>query len=157
MARTRERMKGRRTKGSFSMLTHDYFTSPEYGELSPRAVKALIDCYTQFRGNNNGDLTAAWSIMAKRGWRSKDQLEKAIDELLDRGWIVVSRQGSRGVPTLYAVTFLGVDRCDGKLDITPNPAPLHAWKRPAKIISLPRPAGQAAPPHGASKWNSNAT
>lgn len=137
------------------MLVHEYFTSVEYAELSPRALKALVDVYTQFRGNNNGDLQASWSLMSKRGWTSKDQLGKAICELLERGWLLVTRQGGfqggRHLPRLYAVTWLGIDYCGGKLDVSPNPVPAHAWKRPANTtpaLHLPRTTGQPAPQHG---------
>jgi hypothetical protein len=147
--------KRRRTTRGFSMLIHDYFTSPEYAELSSRAVKLLIDIYTQFRGSNNGDLTAAWSVMAKRGWTSKDQLGKALRELLERGWVIVTRQGGfkggKHLPRLYAVTWLGIDHCDGKLDVRPHPAPSHAWKRRDEIILLPRHTGQPDPPHGSAE------
>lgn len=135
------------------MLIHDYFRSQEYASLSPRAVKALIDIYTQFRGGNNGDLCATWSIMRPLGWTSKDQLQKAILELEERGWIVRTKQGQvtkgRRPPTLYAVTWLGIDHCGGKLDVAPNPVPSHLWKRPEISLHLPRRAGQIAPPHGA--------
>lgn len=150
--RDRKSMKGRRTTRGFSMLIHDYFRSPQYAALSARAVKALIDLYTQFRGNNNGDLCATWSIMRTLGWTSKDQLGKAIAELEECGWIIRTRQGpasralnGRKPPTLYAVTFLGIDHCGGKLDVQPNPAPSHLWK----TMCPPRPTGHVDPPHGA--------
>lgn len=145
-----------KTGRGFSMLIHDYFTSLEYAELSPRAVKALVDLYCQFKGSNNGDLCAAWTLMARRGWTSKDQLAKAVAELLERGWIAVTRQGGRRISTLYAVTWLGIDSCGGKLDVRADPTPAMTWRRPAMVASrpaatvhsLPRPAGQSAPPHG---------
>ena len=153
MARTREKIKGRRDSGTFSKLIHAYFQSPEFAGLSPRAVKALIDIYCQYRGNNNGDLCAAISIMKARGWRSKDQLSKALKELIEKGWLTITRQGGRNMATLYAVTFMPIDECHGKLDVMPTSTPLHLWKRPGLIpvaaICLPRPAGQVAPPHGA--------
>jgi hypothetical protein len=110
------------------MLIHAYFSSPEYAALSPRAVKALIDLLTQYRGANNGDLCAAWSIMRKRGWSSKDQLVKAIRELLESGWIIVTRPGGRRITTLYALTFFPIDDCNGKHDVKPMVAPLHYWR-----------------------------
>lgn len=139
MSRTRRNTKGRRDSGTFSKLIHAYFQSPEYAELSPRAVKALIDLYCQYNGFNNGDLCASWTApamgrnriwpgMRARGWRSKDLLHKALKELLDRGWIVVTRQGGMHYATLYAVSFLGIDSCGNKLDVTPNPVPSHLWK-----------------------------
>lgn len=165
-ARKLERMKGRRQRGSFSVLPHDIFQSEEYAELKHRARSCLIDLICQFRGSNNGDLTAAWSIMKKRGWTSKDQLAEAIKELRERGWIIVSRQSTkRREPNLYALTWLGVDPCGGKLDIAADPVPSGLWKRErrAPVIEMPkskrqvrtvkslaRHTGQYAPPHGAT-------
>jgi hypothetical protein len=163
MASQRTRLKRRRSGKGFSMLVHEYFTSAQYAKLSPVAVKALVDLYTQFRGHNNGDLCAAWPIMTARGWRSKGALAKALQELLDGGWILISRMGGNRVARLYAVSWLGIDHCDGKLDVKPNPVPMMLWKTatpPTKrralrgaaaasaAISAPRPAGQSAPPHG---------
>jgi len=134
------------------MLVHNYFTSEEYAALSPRALKAMIDLLVQFRGANNGDLCAAWSLMRKLGWTSKDQLAKALTELKERGWIIVSRQGGRRIPTLYALTILRVDPCNGKLDIAATRTPLHLWRNGRdSVISLPRSAGQPPPPHGAKQ------
>ena len=151
--RSRSQVKGRRGGHHFSMLVHAYFESQEYSLLSARAVKALIDIYCQFRGSNNGDLCATISVMRARGWRSKDQLAKAINELVNAGWLMVTKQGGRHTPTLFAVTFLPVNECGGKLDVRPTTAPLHSWKRSgmsaAPVISLPRSTGHIAPPHGA--------
>ena len=134
------------------MLRHDIFTSREYAALSAIAVKALVDLYTQFRGKNNGDMTAAWTIMQPRGWVSKDTLARAVRELLDAGWIAVTRQGGRRISTLYGVTWLGIDPCGGKLDVTPNPVPLMSWRRPAPtVIPLSRGSGQSAPAIGSIK------
>lgn len=133
MARTRGKAKGRRGTSSFSMLIHEYFLSEQYATLSARAVKLLIDLYCQYRGTNNGDLTAAWSVMKLKGWTSKSQLQKALDELESRGWILRTRQGSINKASLYAVTFQGIDYCGGKLDsgITPESKALNYWKLPS--------------------------
>lgn len=145
--RSGNRKRGKTGRG-FSMLIHDYFTSQEYAELSPRAVKALVDLYCQFKGHNNGDLSAAWKLMAPLGWTSKDQLAKAVAELLERGWISTTRMGGKRVARLYAVTWLGIDPCGGKLDCKPNAAPAMSWRRSEKSTLFPRPTGQSAPPHG---------
>ena len=129
------------------MLVHEYFTSSEYSELGAFEVKALIDLYTQYRGNNNGDFCAAWSVMAPRGWRSKDALRLALKGLLDKGWITITRMGGNRVARLYGVTWLGVDHCDGKLDIKPDPVPMMSWRRP-KTISADRQPVLSAPAGG---------
>ena len=55
--------------------------SRQWTMLSPFAVKLLLDMLAQYAGNNNGDLTTAWTVMRARGWKSNDLLYKAIHEL----------------------------------------------------------------------------
>ncbi|WP_303900773.1 hypothetical protein [Thiohalomonas denitrificans] len=91
-------------------------------------MKLLVDLGAQYRGTNNGDLTAAFSIMERRGWKSKSSLQNALVELLETGWIIKTRQGGRNFPSLYALTFLPIDECGGKLDRPSTNAPLGWWK-----------------------------
>lgn len=138
--RTSQALKRRGKSGigkSFSMLIHAYWQSPQYAKLSPRAVKLLVDLLCQYRGANNGDITTAWSVMQERGWRSKALLYAARLELERRGWILRTRQGGINAPTLYALTFEGINDCRdsfgrSKLDpgVRPDPKPLHLWQLP---------------------------
>jgi hypothetical protein len=123
-----QRQKGRNPSDSFLGLPHRMIHHENFRTLSTRATKLLIDIAAQYRGSNNGDLCAPFRLMKQRGWRSSDQLYKARDELLDRELIVVSRQGGRNRCTLYALTWLSVDDCDGKLDINASGVPSHNWK-----------------------------
>jgi hypothetical protein len=41
--------------------------SAQWASLSPFAVKLLMELLGQYRGDNNGDLTVAWTLMSKRG------------------------------------------------------------------------------------------
>jgi hypothetical protein len=89
--------------------------------LSPHAVKLLIDLGAQYRGDNNGDLCAAWKVMRARRWRSEATLAKAKRELIDSGLIVETRKGARpNKASLYALTWFALDHCGGKLDIGPG-------------------------------------
>lgn len=126
----------------YCMLVHAYFQSPQYAALSTRAVKLLIDVYCQYRGRNNGDLCATWKVMRPMGWTSKSQLEKALAELEARGWLLKTRQGDLTKASLYAVTFLSIDDCSGKLDpsIKAGPA-LHLWKR-SEYAAPPKASGR---------------
>jgi hypothetical protein len=125
----RLRAKGRSTTGSFLSLPHALLNSTSFSSLSPRATKFLIDIAAQYKGTNNGDLCAPLSLMKKRGWNSSDQLFKAKDELIDRGLIMVSRQGGLNQCNLYAITWQSIDECKGKLDIAPTQIAPHHWKR----------------------------
>lgn len=134
MSRSRLSTKGRRESGHFIAIPTLILESSQYAALSPPTVKLLLDLFAQYRGNNNGDFCATWSLMNRRGWKSRDTLARAIKTLLASGFIVKARQGEKGHtsghrrPTLYAVTWKGIDECGGKLDIQPNPVPLNTWK-----------------------------
>ena len=127
----------RRERGGFAALPHCLLESQVFVHLSARAVKLLVDLLAQFKGFNNGDLCMAWSIMAERGWKSRDTLNKARKELLQSELIMVSRYGDRRRPHLYALTFFAVDDCGGKLDIRPTDTPLSAWRK-HEPLTLPR-------------------
>lgn len=120
-------MAGRnRKKGTSSSITYKGFfgipsavwNHPDYIALSPKAVKLFNDIGGQYNGYNNGDLCASITLMKKRGWRSRDQLSKAIKELLARNWIILTRQGGLNMgPNLYAITWQPINECNGKLDV----------------------------------------
>ena|SRR5690348_2602618 len=105
-ARSRRKWRGGGAR-NFCQFHYFVFQSPEYAKLKGREVKALVDLYMQYRGFNNGALSASWAVMHERGWRSKSQLQKALSQLEQRGWIVQTRQGGLRIPNLYAVTFYG--------------------------------------------------
>ncbi len=134
MGRHRLKTTGRRESGRFIAIPLNILQSQQYVALSSSCVKLLIDLFAQFNGRNNGDLCATWTLMEKRGWRSRDTLGRAIKDLLGSGFIMKTRQGEKGhenghrKPTLYAVTWLGIDECGGKLDVRPSPVPLNLWK-----------------------------
>lgn len=128
MANTRWRVKGRGETGSFTLLSHRVLECEAYPQLSGKGVKLLVDLCTQYRGSNNGDLGMAWKIMRKRGWRSRDTLDRARKELVDNGFITQTRQGGRNQCNLYAVTWLAIDDCNGKLDCAPTNVALGYWK-----------------------------
>lgn len=136
----------RREPGGFAALPHCLLESQVYIGLSAHAVKLLNDLLAQFKGFNNGDLCLAWTIMAKRGWKSRDTLNKARLELLDTELILVSRYGDRKRPNLYALTFFAIDECGGKLDIKATEKPVSTWRLhnplpPLKIRITPPPGG----------------
>lgn len=127
MTRSRYRSKAR-GNARFLGLPHEWLHSEQWTRLDPFEIKLLIDLAAQYNGRNNGDFTAAWSVMKRRGWRSPGTLNKALKGLLVKGWIDRTRQGGRHVASLFAMTFWGIDECGGKLDTGPNPVPSHRWK-----------------------------
>ena len=119
----------KRDGGAFVTIPLSVLHSRAYIEASPHARMLLFDLLTQYRGDNNGDLCAAWKLMHPRGWRSEATLNKAKRELLAAALIVEARKGARpNKASLYALTWYALDHCDGKLDISPQGFPRGAYK-----------------------------
>ena len=132
----RRRIKGRQSIKQFLMLPHTVLNHPKFVSLRPRAVKLLLDIAAQYNGRNNGDLCAPLSLMSLRGWNSSDQLHKAKKELVRNELILVSRQGGLNKATLFAVTWVPVDECNGKLDIAATKTAPVKWND--RSLSPPR-------------------
>ncbi|KAA1175876.1 hypothetical protein FWJ25_01710 [Marinobacter salinexigens] len=128
---SRARHKGRKGNAPFLHIPHSVLESEAYRRLDGWSAKLLVDIAGQFKGYNNGDLTAAWSHMVKRGWRSKGTLHKALKALVDAGLIEQTRQGGRNRCSLYAVTWKAINECGGKLDVrqTKGPSALYLFPR----------------------------
>ena len=92
-------------------------------------MKLLIDVAKQYNGSNNGDLHAAWSILSGQGWHSKGTLSRAIKELIDKGFIELTRQGGKNRCSLYAVTWRSIDECKGKLDVRETRVASNLWNK----------------------------
>ena len=131
MAKRKPWKEGRdkRDGGAFMALPMSVINSRAYIDASPYARALLLDLYMQYRGDNNGDLSACWKVMRARGWRSETTLTKAKRELIELGLIVETRKGARpNKASLYAVTWCALDDCGGKLDISPAGFPRGAYK-----------------------------
>lgn len=105
------------------MIIHSKFTA-----LSGNAVKVLIALMAQYNGFNNGNFSAPLNQAEQMFGVSKPTLKKSLDELLDGGFILASRQGGKNRCSLYAVTCWAIDECSVKLDIQPTKRPLDLWK-----------------------------
>lgn len=120
-------------------------------ELSPHALKMLVDLCSQLRPNavGNGDLSAAPSVMRPRGWTSNETRQAAIAELIAADLVCMTRQGGRHRCSLYAVTLWPMD-CDfAKLDHGPGCYSVNDWRGPsdarATSPSLDKPAIWGSP------------
>lgn len=128
-AKRRLRQKGRRSEHTFIAVPHYILDSPEFGRLSGWGIKLIFELARQYKGSNNGDLSAAFSVLRERGWNSSATLSRALTELLEAGWIIRTRQGGRNRCSLYALTWWEVNDCPGKwLEVEPERVPSHKWK-----------------------------
>lgn len=120
----------KRNREPFFPLRYDVLRSPVIQTLSGNAVKLLAYLMAQYNGYNNGDLSATDKEAIEAGaFKSTATLAKAKRELLESGLITVSRQGGKNQCTLYALTFLAIDDCGGKLDMGETRRAPDDWKR----------------------------
>lgn len=132
--------------GAFLPFRLDVLRSEALAKLSPHACKLLLDLASQWQLGRNGDASAAFEkVLRARGWRSKATLHKALKELIQSGLIVQTRQGSLHKCSLYALGWLAIDECGGKLDIQPTAGPLDYWRDSATSIAKKSPSTPDVP------------
>lgn len=114
-------------KGGFAGIPRIVMDSPDYLNLSGNAVKLLNELCRQYRGNNNGDLTVAYGVLKERGFKSKDTIKRACNELLQANLIIKTREGRfinpGAVCALYALSWNPINECNGKLEAKPTTKP----------------------------------
>ena len=104
------KFKGSKYSEPFVGIVRSVFEAPVFTALSPHACKLLLELVSQYRGGNNGNLTVAWSIMKKRGWNSRTTLWRCKSELIDCGFIYVTRKGHMpSTCELLALTWFALD------------------------------------------------
>jgi hypothetical protein len=142
----RDRTIGRRESGSYVTVPHAVLNSSAFLDLPSYGVKLLFDIAAQYKGNNNGDLFATWTRLQKRGWKSRDTFNKALNALLDHGLIQKTRQGGLHRCSLYGLTWHPIHECNGKLEVQATRVASGLWKdyvaQPGKIKTPTRSACQ---------------
>ena len=160
-----------RENGIFIALPHAVIKSAAWRGLTPKAKVLLIELFIQYNGHNNGNLCAAPKTMAEFGWKGNSTLPAARQELEHSGLIILTKQGGRNRPNLYAVTWKAINECGGKLEHPPTKTPLGYWrlgynpeckKQPPKIDATLPPNGtneidSTLPPDGIKKSDNTAT
>jgi hypothetical protein len=132
----RRRQKGRAGDHSYLGIPHYILRSPEFGALEPWSLKLLIELAGNYNGKNNGDLSAAYSVLRVRGWRSAGTLNNAIKSLVAGRWIVYARHGGRNRCALFALTWWPIDCCEGKwLELRAETVARHSWKTDSVVSS----------------------
>jgi len=128
MPNKHQRTKNRSNQKRFLGICKDVLDSESYSRLGAWSVKLMVDIAKEYNGNNNGDLSATFSIMKKQGWRSRGTLHRAIKQLVKYGFLELTRQGGKNRCSLYAVTWKSIDECKGKLDVRETRVASNLWK-----------------------------
>lgn len=134
--------KDRRDSGRFILVPVSVMESAVYKALGASARALLWDIASQYKGDNNGRLLAGWTFMPEeRGWRGPNTLQRAKDELLKSGSLVIeTRQGMRNRSAWFACTWWPLD-WSPDMDIAEQSFPRGAYKNGFPCIdSEKRPA-----------------
>lgn len=106
----KKRFRGSKIDEPFAAVFRSVLDSQALADLSPHASKLLFELIRQYKGDNNGDLTLAWGIVSKRGWRSRTTLWRCKQELVEAGFVYVTRKGHfPSTAELLALTWFPLD------------------------------------------------
>ena len=115
-------------KQKYITIPNQCLASVNFASLSSHANKLFLDLASKCYRYNNGDLNMVWPEMKKRGWKSKETWNNARIELIDKGWIVKTRQGWNNRCSLYGFTFMPIGEFAGKLEVTEGRLATNDWK-----------------------------
>jgi hypothetical protein len=158
--RKRRRDSGQYDNGYYNQLPHKVMRSVEMHYLQrqhPLAFVLLMQLFSLYTGVNNGDLAPALVVGL---WRSRTTFFRHLGILVQLGWLTMTRPGYWGIknkPALYAVSWLPIDECGGKLELmNATTTPSDRWRKfngmadieiPACIVAGAETAERPRPPH----------
>lgn len=125
--------------GPWIPLPLEFLRSRACNELSPLALKMLLDLCSQLGPNakGNGDLSAAPALMVPKGWTSNSNRTAALESLESAGLLMITRPGDRRCCTLYAVTLWPLN-CDlSKLTYGPGAYSTQDWRQGCEMKASP--------------------
>jgi len=115
--------------GTYTAIPHRVLDSHAFMGASHIARSLLFDLVRQHNGRNNGHIQATNAWLKQRGWASVDVIFKARNELVERGLIVLAKQGGRNIgASLYALTWLAISDFTG-LDLRRDQFHQGLWTR----------------------------
>lgn len=104
-------------KKTGAWVPNEVLQSQAYKDLSCGTKNVLIALAAQYRGENNGDLSVSVTVLTPYGITSPDTIWRAERVLRQHRLIRRTRKGmkQKNTPSLYALTWRSIDKCDGKI------------------------------------------
>jgi hypothetical protein len=111
-------------------MLHIVLRDETFKNLTPVAHKTLNYLASQCNGYNNGDLDICEKNAKKRGLQmSAASLRRGAKELLEAGFIELTRQGARNRNSLYALSWYDIPYEPKKHDYDYRGRPTMRWLR----------------------------
>jgi len=119
-------------------LPHCMLKAPAWRTATPNAKALLIDVWQRYNGSNNGDIAYSVREAAAIGLH-RNTAGKAFAELIERGFLIVTRQAAFTMKTresrTYRVTALPVGDTAGTKDFMSWTPPAAAPKSRTRSLS----------------------
>lgn len=135
--------------GLYSVIPHAVQDSTAFGSLSHPTKALIFELMRQHNATkgNNGHLHLSFSWLENRGWKSRDVIQRARDELIQRGLLIQTRQGGLNIgASRYAVTWLPITNFVG-LEIERRDYHPGAWSL-MDALPVAKKNASASPPNG---------
>ncbi len=84
---------GRNDTEQYFTISYVWANSPAFRSLSGAALKVFIELRTRYNGRNNGRITLSWDEAARLLHLSKTTIGRALEELKEKGFIVMTKRG----------------------------------------------------------------
>ncbi len=81
-------------EGQYALLPYVLLNSNAWRSLSGSAVKVFLELRTRFHGVNNGRLILSLDEGARILGLGKSTVQRALDELQERGFVICTRKGN---------------------------------------------------------------
>lgn len=119
--------------GLYAAIPHAVLDGAAFKGARYPAKALLHDLIRQHSGNNNGHLHLSFSWLEGRCWKSRDVIQRARAELIERGLLIQTRQGGLNIgASRYALTWLSISNFVG-LDIRGKDYHPGAWNLMDKL------------------------
>lgn len=113
--------------GLYSAIPHLVLDSVAFKGASYPAKSLLLELIRQHNGHNNGHLQLSFAWLKTRHWNSRDVIQRAKSELIERCLMIQTRQGGLNIgASHFAVTWLKISNYVG-LDIYGKDYHPGAW------------------------------
>jgi hypothetical protein len=133
MAERKQKRPAEAVSGLYGAIPTALLDSVAFMGASYPAKALLYDLIRQHNGSNNGRLQLSFAWLEKRGWNSRDTVQRARDELIARGLLVKTKQGGLNIgPSWYALTWLPISNFVG-LDMQAKDYHRGAWAMMDKL------------------------
>jgi hypothetical protein len=84
---------GLKPGGRFALIPDEVMSSEAFIALPASAIRLLLNAAVKYFGSNNGNISLTHSELKMRGFSSNDTLQRALKKLLERGFLIKTKQG----------------------------------------------------------------